>query len=174
MYFRLREEEHRALGLHSDREPVQFSDTEGGYVATLDVFHELHCLNLVRKHIRWEQYVTPEGRKPSTVEMGHTDHCLNVLREILMCKADISVLSYEWHSDDRHPLANFHMDRECRNWDKIVEWTKKPGRYIKTLKGPVLTHPTLGISILSSTYCHYYSIFANQSSCCGRCLVAVG
>ncbi|KAI3331741.1 hypothetical protein HD806DRAFT_518688 [Xylariaceae sp. AK1471] len=60
-------------------------------------------------------YVAPEGRKPSTVEIRHADHCLNVLREVLMCKAGISVLSYEWHNDDRYPLANFHIDGECRN-----------------------------------------------------------
>jgi hypothetical protein len=100
MYFRLRDEERAVMGHHSER-PVQYSHEEGGYMASLYVFHELHCLNMIRKFIRPEQYT--ENHNPDDFKPMHTDHCIETFREVLICKADVSVVTFDWIDDYRHP-----------------------------------------------------------------------
>ncbi|KAI0162275.1 hypothetical protein GGR57DRAFT_498616 [Xylariaceae sp. FL1272] len=143
MYFRLKQEERDSLGLESEM-PVTYSDEEGGYMASLDVFHQLHCLDRIRKYVRSDQYT--DNANPGDFQLTHIDHCIDTIREMLMCKADVSVVTYDWIESYGWPWPNFHIGRECRDWSKIVDWTKKPGRFVKSVKGPILTHPTLGIS----------------------------
>ena len=53
------------------------------------------------------------------------DHCIEVLRESAMCQADISLVTWEWQPNRELPFANFNVKHECRNWGKIMEWTKQ-------------------------------------------------
>lgn len=122
-----------------NRTSVPLDDDEGGYFVTLDVFHELHCLNTIRKQVYRDDYPTDESLKR---QLEHTDHCIDILRQVLMCHADISVVTYEWIEDYRMPWPQFKMEHECRNWDAITDWAEH--HFIESIRGPILTHPTLG------------------------------
>lgn len=41
-----------------------------------------------------------------------------------MCQGDVAVLTYEWRDGMLNPYPDFKMERECRKWDNIMEWTK--------------------------------------------------
>jgi hypothetical protein len=122
-----------------NRTSILLNDDEGGYFVTLDVFHQLHCLNEIRKQIYRDHY--PTQHSPSE-QLEHADHCVDMLRQVLMCHGDVSIQTYEWIDDYRWPWPRFHTEHECRNWEAITEWAGQ--RYIGSIIGPIFTHPTLG------------------------------
>ena len=59
-----------------------------------------------------------------------------------MCKADISLMTFEWLEDSPMPFPTFGIEHDCTNWDGIVDWAKQ--RAIDVSDFSVLVHPTLG------------------------------
>lgn len=120
---------------------VPLSDEEGGYLASLDVFHSLHCVNKVRKSYYSDYYHDPN---PIEDQQDHFDHCVDLLRQVIMCHGDISLHTYQWKDDYRWPWPTMQTEHQCRNWDKLMEWSKEHS--IPSLTGPILSHPSLGMS----------------------------
>ncbi|KZS88506.1 hypothetical protein SISNIDRAFT_459735 [Sistotremastrum niveocremeum HHB9708] len=103
---------------------------EGHYVVSLNVFHQLHCLNYLRMALYPERYGPAEQFGPPLLEgdptpFDHTDHCVNIIREGITCNADITPDVWQW--DERRKMAFPHFDsvHDCRNWDAIVDWAKE-------------------------------------------------
>ncbi|EED17228.1 conserved hypothetical protein [Talaromyces stipitatus ATCC 10500] len=92
-----------------------------GYMATLEVFHHIHCLDFIRMYIFKDYYDTHENEN---LRWKHVDHCIEILRTSAMCQADISLVTWQWVDRQELPFANFDVKHECRNWDSILEWTK--------------------------------------------------
>ncbi|MCJ1360353.1 MAG: hypothetical protein MMC33_010358 [Icmadophila ericetorum] len=93
-----------------------------GYLATLDVFHELHCLNIIREYIHRDYY---QSRESPHMQFIHADHCLDTLRQIVQCHGDVSIVTFDWVEHQHDPFPNFLVNRECRNWDSILDWAKE-------------------------------------------------
>ncbi|EMR64860.1 hypothetical protein UCREL1_8172 [Eutypa lata UCREL1] len=97
----------------------------GQYLASLDVFHQLHCVDLLRKNIHREYYDKHEGSfagAPESVVEGHLEHCVETLRQTLMCHGDITLLTYNWVEGREMPYPNFNTLHTCKKWDKLIEW----------------------------------------------------
>lgn len=47
-----------------------------------------------------------------------------MLRQLVMCKADISVMTFSWHFDVPGPWPKFALYHECRNWESIDMWAR--------------------------------------------------
>ncbi|KAE9963081.1 hypothetical protein BLS_009706 [Venturia inaequalis] len=101
-----------------------------GYVGTVEVFHHLHCLNVVRQYVQRDEY--PDGLVPwlfksnsKQVARDHVTHCIATLREALMCNADLT--PYLWFKGKVGEVAkeDFGASHKCKNWDSIVEGVKK-------------------------------------------------
>ncbi|KAM3461042.1 hypothetical protein NHJ6243_005359 [Beauveria neobassiana] len=118
---------------------VPLNDEKGGYFVTLDVYHTLHCVNHIRKSYYSDYYHNPN---PVAQQREHFDHCIDLLRQTLMCHGDISLHPFEWIDEYRFPWPTEQTEHQCRNWDKLVAWSKEHS--IANLEGPILTHPTLG------------------------------
>ena len=62
------------------------------------------------------------------MQLIHVSHCLDSLRQIIMCRADTELVTFEYVSEERfpnpRPNPNFLVERKCRNWDDIVEWVE--------------------------------------------------
>jgi len=121
----------------------------GKYIATYDVFHQIHCLNWLRKSVNWEYYYGDE--KPTETYLMHQKHCIHMLLQSLMCNADVDVVTFEWmeghderveglvkgkkdggvgiqkrgNPQDAIPAANFNVHKMCRNFSALLEWAKK-------------------------------------------------
>lgn len=97
----------------------------GQYLASLDVFHQLHCVDLLRKSIHREYYDKHEGSfagAPEAVVQGHLQHCVETLRQTLMCHGDISLLTYNWVEGREMPYPNFNTIHTCKKWDTLTQW----------------------------------------------------
>jgi len=113
----------------------------GYYLANIDVFHHIHCLNRVRKALRSEHYVpTYMSAESAEIDLGesHIAHCIDAIRQSLMCHSDISVLVWQWVERDKLAEPLGHVMHTCRNFDPIWEW----GNERKMSPGYVLDETT--------------------------------
>jgi hypothetical protein len=122
-----------------NRNSIELADGSGDYMAGLDVHHSLHCLKYIRQYLYPDYYNITDPNIPD-----HLDHCLDNLRELVMCKADISLYTYDWIDNYRKPYPNFNIQHECRNFDAVNDWAKEHSFDI--FDGKSLKHPKFGLS----------------------------
>ncbi|KUJ15076.1 uncharacterized protein LY89DRAFT_589180 [Mollisia scopiformis] len=103
------------------------SDVGTGYVALIEVFHQLHCLNLIRRYT-WFQagkydYI-PIGLSDNPLKNRmHVDHCFEALRISLQCFGDVTPLFIREDPDaPAGARADFDTHHKCRNFEKLEEW----------------------------------------------------
>ncbi|KAH8195209.1 hypothetical protein TruAng_010627 [Truncatella angustata] len=106
----------------------------GGYMADLFVFHDLHCLNLIRQtsHWNWDYYRAKAGtdEAPGTAFEAYVDeddlwehftHCLDMLRQFIMCNANTAIYG-QWWVKDKGPDKDFNSNAQCKDFDALLEW----------------------------------------------------
>ncbi|KAL8671456.1 MAG: hypothetical protein Q9168_004044 [Polycauliona sp. 1 TL-2023] len=103
---------------------VQLS-VERGYLASLGVFHELHCLRRIRYMLHKDHYYPNATDEQLQYESKHIDHCLETLRLSSMCKADVGLYTFEWITGDAKPATKSNSVANCVNWDKLHAWASK-------------------------------------------------
>ncbi|KAK2616236.1 hypothetical protein QQS21_000871 [Conoideocrella luteorostrata] len=91
----------------------------GYYITSLDVFHQLHCLNLVRQaiygHVDWTN-------QDEYFAIDHLDHCIDTIRQSLQCNADITPLTWVWSTDRGQALEEARIIHTCVDFDAIRDW----------------------------------------------------
>ncbi|KAL2061367.1 hypothetical protein VTL71DRAFT_7640 [Oculimacula yallundae] len=104
-----------------------------GYVAQVEVLHQLHCVGMLRKW-SYKEYWTDRGldlpgvvagKNPALLRM-HLDHCLEVLRLNIMCTSDTTPILIEL--DPKAPFgerADFRTNHKCRNFWAIHKWVEE-------------------------------------------------
>ncbi|OAA70206.1 hypothetical protein LEL_10022 [Akanthomyces lecanii RCEF 1005] len=103
------------------------------YLVQLQVFHDLHCLNLIRKWVYMDLY--PEMAEWSedgtlnhdTMNAIHVDHCIDALRQSVMCTGDITPRKFAPHANERqyYVYPAIYTTQTCRNHDAIRNWAKE-------------------------------------------------
>ncbi|OKL57499.1 hypothetical protein UA08_06893 [Talaromyces atroroseus] len=102
---------------------VPIPDYPGEYVIQLDVFHQLHCLNMIRLKL-WagegpEYYL---GVNETLMDMDHLDHCIDSMRQSFMCSSDISPITWKWVEDSQSARGLLTTLHTCRDFEAIREW----------------------------------------------------
>ncbi|KAK1982134.1 hypothetical protein LZ30DRAFT_591290 [Colletotrichum cereale] len=117
--------------------PISPSDPSLGYIAGVEVFHHLHCLNVLRQYIWRDSY--PNDLIPSLLKFNslavaqkHADHCIDTLRQALMCTGDITpYLVYKketpYSTSDVPVREDFQAFHKCRNLSKLLKWVTENG-----------------------------------------------
>ncbi|KAI0486504.1 hypothetical protein F4859DRAFT_470572 [Xylaria cf. heliscus] len=97
---------------------------DGGYVAELGVYHELHCLRHLRFYLYREHYYPNLTATQEEYIHIHLDHCLESLRKAVMCHGNSALYSFRWHGDDG-PRASVKSNARsvCVKWDSIEAWS---------------------------------------------------
>ncbi|KAI0875764.1 hypothetical protein GGS24DRAFT_515142 [Hypoxylon argillaceum] len=125
---------------------VQVND--GGYVSVLSVYHELHCLDALRRNIFPNYYYSNATAKEMEINIVHMTHCIDTIRRSLMCKADVAVYAAYWIGN--HTMApskelRSGSDTVCVNWEAVDSWARtrmlprdrykvKPGPFEKAVE----------------------------------------
>ncbi|KAK2020657.1 hypothetical protein LX32DRAFT_606149 [Colletotrichum zoysiae] len=123
--------------------PVSSGSPSSGYIAGVEVFHHLHCLNALRQIVWRDSY--SEGKVPvpnllRTREGArrHAEHCVETLRQALMCTSDVTpYLIYK--TEDTSPGAppareDFQASHRCRRFPKLLEWITDNGVPLSSLE----------------------------------------
>ncbi|KAG9246876.1 hypothetical protein BJ878DRAFT_246986 [Calycina marina] len=92
---------------------------EERYMATLDIYHHVHCLNMLRE-VAHPNYYT--NKDPTQME-GHLDHCIETVREALMCNAGTGVAMFHWIKGDDQPWPDYNTLHQCRDPEMVLEWS---------------------------------------------------
>ncbi|KAI1074525.1 hypothetical protein F5B20DRAFT_432849 [Whalleya microplaca] len=129
---------------------VKYAEEQGGmYDVGVEVFHQLHCLvslysapmspylglgevhrngqNLIRKYTYRTYYDLPENKPTEFTDSepvlrSHVDHCIDMLRQVLMCQADVGIVTYNWVEGWADAYPDFSTQHKCRKFDRIVAW----------------------------------------------------
>jgi len=114
---------------------------DDAYVAALDVYHQLHCLNSLRKLAHGELY--PEAFKGRETPQWkfHIDHCVDILMQELRCSGNLNLVTYHWVENHERPFPIFSINRQCVDFDAITRWnlenTLDVDRYTKIVRKPL-------------------------------------
>jgi hypothetical protein len=100
------------------------SDT---FLAEVDVFHELHCLDMLRRAGAPDFYGDLRAKyKDELLPFeDHLLHCQYVLARALMCHADAEIITFNKVKGIKGPYADFSVERRCNDFDGIVEWQRQ-------------------------------------------------
>ncbi|KAL6721252.1 hypothetical protein ACLMJK_000354 [Lecanora helva] len=106
---------------HDNQESVILTEG-GGYLGWLGVFHELHCIRMLREW-HYRDYYHPDTLPEEEDHLeSHIDHCFEMLRQSAVCHADASLTTFKWHPQKSRPMFNasesIHM---CANWDLLMD-----------------------------------------------------
>ncbi|KAK6864181.1 hypothetical protein PG995_000709 [Apiospora arundinis] len=109
-----------------DHEP---GDGEKGYRVAVEVFHQLHCLNLMRQANHKAHYAPLGGdtAAPKHDLHNHIDHCVDALRQFVMCQADVNVFAFRFPFNDGDPWPDYTTPHVCRNYENIRRWAVDHG-----------------------------------------------
>lgn len=95
------------------------------YMAEIDVFHQLHCLNALRKAlvINYEYYWGAKwGFEPPLMFTTHLEHCMDILRQNIMCHADVDAITVRTNI---FPKCNFHR----LIWSSTIGWLARTSHF---------------------------------------------
>ncbi|KAJ7467495.1 hypothetical protein FB451DRAFT_1137328 [Mycena latifolia] len=115
---------------------------DGHYIAELDVFHNLHCLDKIRMALDPDYYPnwrisTTNNFIPSQIDAtAHIVHCIDYVRQSLMCSSDTSMLVWQWHDAKNQSTAEGNTAHTCRKFEKLWDWAKEremPSTYDATV-----------------------------------------
>ncbi|KAG1805895.1 hypothetical protein EV424DRAFT_1647224 [Suillus variegatus] len=70
----------------------------GGYMATVDMLRRASWGDKYSDH---DDHDTPEDYRI------HLDHCIEILRQNIMCRGDVTMLTYDWVEGVEDPFPNF-------------------------------------------------------------------
>ncbi|KAF4334797.1 hypothetical protein FBEOM_11364 [Fusarium beomiforme] len=127
--FPITETEVRRLGKDPEllvKFPPEYGLGDNAYMAQIDMFHQIHCLNLLR-HLAWAEYErNGTAKKPFTdLHWVHVSHCTDILMQNLMCNGNLDIITFNWVESQTNPFPDFAVNHQCRDFDAIYEWQDK-------------------------------------------------
>ncbi|KAF2278034.1 uncharacterized protein EI97DRAFT_432118 [Westerdykella ornata] len=128
LYFNASEAELLAAG-SSPATAVKVKN--GGYIAALGAYHEIHCLNRLRYFLYSRHDAENMTREEEDMVTDHLDHCIEVLRISVMCTGDLSLYTFTWPENPKAKFLDAHSTspRKCVDWDQLESyaWKRKVG-----------------------------------------------
>ncbi|KAJ3493773.1 hypothetical protein NLG97_g4517 [Lecanicillium saksenae] len=106
---------------------TRFNNETDYHIVELDVFHQLHCLNMMRKMVYPDVYPMDltSGTPEAEDNLFHMEHCYEQLRQSLQCTSDLATITWQWSRKQNRFLGNVHSMHTCKKWDKIHDWAVK-------------------------------------------------
>ncbi|KAJ7160009.1 hypothetical protein C8R43DRAFT_349437 [Mycena crocata] len=91
---------------------------EDNYFMAADVFHQLHCLDMLRQQVH-------PGHNYTRLSGMHIRHCIGAIRQALMCYADVSPVVWQWSSKFNEAEQRDDILHTCRDFDRLQGWAKE-------------------------------------------------
>ncbi|OAT10641.1 hypothetical protein, variant 2 [Blastomyces gilchristii SLH14081] len=98
---------------------------QDAYMAQLDIFHQIHCLNRLRK----AAFATYPGYTPVETEDAyskiwwvHIGHCVDMLLQNIKCYGNTDMITVAWVGDHGKLWPDFSINHKCRDFDAIMKW----------------------------------------------------
>ncbi len=67
------------------------------YATTLDVFHQIHCVNALRRIAYGTYYNSSQGSPDHMTKAElHINHCVDILLQALQCSGNANLITMHW------------------------------------------------------------------------------
>jgi hypothetical protein len=114
-------------------EGIYFNLAKGYTLLITKVFHQLHCLNNLRKFIyrkSWNYSDVFDDYHDETTEdfkmtQNHLNHCILSLKENIQCHSDVSLALFKQDNQRLQPWAAYSAPQKCRKFDLIQSWVRE-------------------------------------------------
>lgn len=113
---------------HAVKYPPNFGIGENKYAARIDVFHQIHCLDALRREAYFDHYYGEkytDYNATSKLHKAHLSHCVYYLLQNIMCQANLDVYTHIWTDTVVQPFPDFNITHKCRNFDAILDWQER-------------------------------------------------
>ncbi|RAL00025.1 oxidase ustYa family protein [Aspergillus ibericus CBS 121593] len=102
--------------LPGGRDTARAYGAQGGYAVSIEMFHQLHCLNYLRKAFFYE------ANDRAADSEKHSDHCFSYLYQSLLCYADVEVMTMRVDENFNIYQPEFNVTKQCRDYNIIKAW----------------------------------------------------
>ncbi|EHK21811.1 uncharacterized protein TRIVIDRAFT_131309, partial [Trichoderma virens Gv29-8] len=95
------------------------------YATALDIYHQLHCVNTLRRIAYGTYYNTSMGNPDAnnvTLRELHINHCIDILMQAIQCSGNANLITFHWVEKLQHPFPDMSIDRKCINFEKLTDW----------------------------------------------------
>ncbi|WEW55740.1 hypothetical protein PRK78_001173 [Emydomyces testavorans] len=120
--------------------PEQHGFGPDAYLAQTEVFHLLHCLDMLRKEISYEHYYFPKyGKTPDAEHNAHISHCIDILAQSIKCTSSTDVILFNWVEGWDQPFPDFTNKHVCKDFDALLEYVNEnsvPVKVFQAMKEP--------------------------------------
>ncbi|KAB8077224.1 hypothetical protein BDV29DRAFT_199194 [Aspergillus leporis] len=120
--------------------PEEHGYGNDAYIAQTEVFHLLHCIDMLRKEISYEYYYFPKfGNNPDAQHVAHIGHCIDILAQSIKCSSSVDVILFNWVEGWDQPFPDFANQHVCRDFEALLEYVNEnsvPRPVWKTMKEP--------------------------------------
>lgn len=99
------------------RAPETWGFGNDAFPVQIDVFHQIHCLDVLRKQAHAVHYDLD-----GNTDWKHVGHCLGILLQNIMCTADVTLIPHRWVENRSRPFAQFSVQKQCRAFGQLKEW----------------------------------------------------
>ncbi|KAI1124452.1 hypothetical protein F5Y10DRAFT_249326 [Nemania abortiva] len=99
-------------------------------VAGIAVFHQLHCLNMLRIAFfastdgTLEEMASHDHDANHRASLHHIRHCFEYLRQSLMCLSDANLENMNYTTQG---VSGWQTERTCRNFEGLRSWANEWG-----------------------------------------------
>lgn len=102
-------------------ETAPLHDSQGSqYLVMLEVFHQLHCLNVLRLQVYQPGGLESLEEQARAKKEIHVNHCVDYLRQVLMCHGDMTPITIQTKEDHWPPYeARFDIRHTCRDFERL-------------------------------------------------------
>ncbi|KAI1346771.1 hypothetical protein F5Y01DRAFT_319443 [Xylaria sp. FL0043] len=155
--FSVTAEEVERIGKMDNSTVMLPKESGHGYMASLEATHQLHCVDMLRKFSFREYYADKAVPFSDPHKLRtHMDHCIEMLRQVIMCNADMHIITYNWVGHVDYPWPNFSINRQCRSWDNMLDWIMERTEHTHEKNG--LIHRPPGAAIMDVNPVEYVHI----------------
>lgn len=127
-----------------------------GYVAAIEVTHQLHCLDMMRRSLYYNINHTratckddqcPDSPKYKdekqfeTYIQNHLDHCVDLIRQRLACTSDLGLIPFMWVGTQGRLFPDTNRTHTCHDYNTVHRWGKKKLQDFPTPGGAVKPKP---------------------------------
>jgi hypothetical protein len=119
--------------------PESFGYGSDAYVAQVDVFHQIHCLDALREEMHRNYYSGLPSSSRNTMQKVHINHCVHVLLQNLLCESSVDLITYNWMEGLHFPFPDFDLTHQCRSFEALLDWQHDhmvDGRLYETISKP--------------------------------------
>lgn len=99
---------------------IPLADGSGDYVASLGVYHELHCTKLLKHWLHKDHYLAGWDEDRVYQYWKHLNHCIDWIKTAALCRSDTTLTTLAWNGsrlDTEYPV-----EYTCVQPESLFEW----------------------------------------------------